>query len=87
MGQAEGMQGQSYAIPTVGVDPWEIEQAVMKFIDYARQHPEKTFLVTKIGCGHAGLQVDKIAPFFYLAADCKNIRLPKDFIFYLNGTF
>ena len=85
MGQAEGMQGQSYAIPTVGVSPSEMEQAVMKFIDYARQHPEKTFLVTKIGCGHAGLQVNQIAPFFYQAAGCKNIRLPKVFILYLNG--
>ena len=85
MGQAEGMQGQSYAIPTVGVSQWEIEQAVMTFIDYARQHPEKTFLVTMIGCGHAGLQVSQIAPFFYRATDCKNIRLPKAFIRYLNG--
>ncbi len=85
IGQAEGMQGQSYAIPTVGVSHSEIEQAVMRFIDYARQHPEKTFLVTKIGCGHAGLQVNRIAPLFYQAAGCKNIRLPKAFILYLNG--
>ena len=85
MGQAEGRQGQSYAIPTDNVPLWEIEQFVMDFIEYARNHPELTFLVTKIGCGNAGLKVKEIAPLFYQASNCKNIRLPQAFIKYLNG--
>ena len=53
-GQGVGMQGQSYAIPTMqgGVDT--IAPYVDEFIEYARTHPEKKFLVTAIGCGIAG---------------------------------
>ena len=85
MGQAEGMQGQSYAIPVVGVSKAQLEMSVMQFILFARRHQELTFLVTKIGCGHAGMTVNEIAPFFYEASDCKNIRLPQSFIAYING--
>ena len=85
MGQAEGLQGQAYAIPTFDVTLEETEQAVNRFIAYARQHPQQTFLVTKIGCGHAGLSVSDIAPLFIPATKCSNIRLPQAFIDYING--
>lgn len=40
-GQGVGLQGQSYAIPTVGVGLGAIHSAVERFTDYAMQHPEK----------------------------------------------
>ena len=79
MGQGVGLQGQSYAIPTMqgGVDT--IKPYVYEFIAFAKQHPEMTFLVTKIGCGIAGFRVDEIAPLFANAVEVENIHLPQDF--------
>ena len=79
MGNGDGIQGQSYAIPTMqgGVDT--IRPYVDKFIAYAKQHPDKQFLVTRIGCGIAGFSADEIAPLFADAAAVENISLPDDF--------
>lgn len=79
MGNGDGIQGQSYAIPTMqgGVDT--IRPYVDKFIAYARQHPDRQFLVTRIGCGIAGFSPDEIAPLFSDARDVENISLPQDF--------
>lgn len=77
MGQGVGLQGQSYAIPTMqgGVDT--IKPYVDEFIQFAQQHPEKTFLVTRIGCGIAGFSDEEIAPLFEDAHLVANIVLPK----------
>ena len=79
MGNGDGIQGQSYAIPTMqgGVDT--IRPYVDKFIAYAKQHPDQHFLVTRIGCGIAGFSPDEIAPLFAEAAAVANISLPDDF--------
>ena len=79
-GQGIGLQGQSYAIPTMhgGVD--EIRPYVDEFIDFARQHPELTFLVTRIGCGIAGFTDKQIAPLFVYALEMPNVLLPKSFV-------
>lgn len=76
MGQGVGLQGQSYAIPTMqgGVDT--IRPYVDEFIEFAKQHPELTFLVTRIGCGIAGFTDDEIAPLFEEAHAAENIVLP-----------
>lgn len=80
MGQGTGLQGQSYAIPTMqgGVDT--IRPYVDEFISFARSHPELTFLVTPIGCGIAGFRADEIAPLFREAMPIENIVLPEEFI-------
>lgn len=79
MGQGVGMQGQSYAIPTMqgGVDT--IRPYVNEFLQFARQHPEYTFLVTPIGCGLAGFEPEDIAPLFRKAVSQPNIHLPRSF--------
>ncbi len=58
-GQGEGMQGQSYAIPTktetLGPMAWrEIEKGVERFCAYARTRPDDRFHLTPVGCGLAG---------------------------------
>ncbi len=80
MGQGVGIQGQSYAIPTMqgGVDT--IKPYVDQFIDLAREWDQNTFYVTKIGCGIAGFTPEQIAPLFDKALDLYNVRLPKDFV-------
>ena len=80
MGQGVGLQGQSYAIPTMQGGVETIKPYVDEFIAFAKAHPEYKFFVTKIGCGIAGFRVEEIAPLFSLAIDCENIILPKEFV-------
>ena len=79
MGQGVGLQGQSYAIPTMQGGVNTILPYVEEFITFAKQHPELTFLVTRIGCGIAGFTPTEIAPLFASAVDVDNIHLPQDF--------
>lgn len=80
MGQGVGLQGQSYAIPTMqgGVDT--IKPYVDQFIDFAKEHTELFFYVTRIGCGIAGFKDSDIAPLFKNAIAIDNICLPKSFV-------
>lgn len=81
-GQGEGLQGKTYAIPTMFPTALEIQPYVNRFIDFALQHPEKTFLVTKIGCGIAGFTEEEIAPLFQrvVSQNILNITLPEKFV-------
>ena len=76
MGQGVGLQGQSYAIPTMQGGVETIRPYVDEFIWFAKQHPELTFLVTRIGCGIAGFTDDEISPLFKEAHEVDNIVLP-----------
>ena len=76
MGCGVGLQGQSYAIPTMQGGVETIRPYVDEFIAFAQAHPELTFLVTRIGCGIAGFSDDEIAPLFKAAHDVDNIVLP-----------
>ncbi len=76
MGQGVGLQGQSYAIPTMQGGVETIRPYVDEFIRFAQQHPELTFLVTRIGCGIAGFTDDEISPLFAEAHGIENIVLP-----------
>ena len=78
MGQGNGLQGKSYAIPSmsgIGV----MGEYVKEFCEFAKAHPEKHFLVTPIGCGIAGFSEDEIAPLFEICRDIDNISLPASF--------
>lgn len=79
MGNGDGPQGQSYAIPTMQGGVETIKPYVDKFIAYAKSHSDQTFLVTPIGCGIAGFFPEDIAPLFEDAIDVENIYLPKSF--------
>ena len=77
MGQAVGLQGRSYAIPTMQGGVETIRPYVNDFIGFARQHPELSFLVTRIGCGMAGFTDEEISPLFSETHNLNNIILPK----------
>ena len=79
-GQGVGLQGQSYAIPTMQGGVETIEPYVEQFIDFAFRHRESRFLVTRIGCGIAGFTPYEIAPLFLKVIDRPNVILPKDFV-------
>lgn len=80
MGQGVGLQGQSYAIPTMqgGVDT--IKPYVDDFIKFAYECDQNTFYVTRIGCGIAGFTDEDIAPLFKDAVNLYNVRLPESFV-------
>lgn len=76
MGQGVGLQGQSYGIPTMQGGVETIRPYVDEFIAFAKEHPELTFLVTRIGCGIAGFTDEEIAPLFEQAHTLENVVLP-----------
>lgn len=80
MGQGTGLQGQSYAIPTMQGGVETIKPYTEEFTAFAKAHPELHFLVTRIGCGIAGFRDKDIAPLFRDAAGLENVSLPRDFI-------
>ena len=79
-GKGVGLQGQSYAIPTMQGGVETIKPYVDEFIAFAKAHPELKFLVTRIGCGIAGFRDKDIAPLFRDAVDVENIFLPRSFL-------
>ena len=79
-GQGVGLQGQSYGIPTMHGGVEYIKPYVDEFIEFAKSHPELTFLVTRIGCGIAGFRDEEIAPLFKECIEIDNVILPRTFI-------
>lgn len=80
MGQGVGLQGQSYAIPTMQGAVETIKPYVDDFINLAYECDQNTFYVTRIGCGIAGFTDEEIAPLFKEARHLYNVRLPKSFV-------
>ena len=85
-GQAEGPQGQCYAIP-VDIRGEAVENVSMymkrhvdKFLKYAKAHQELSFMVIRVGCGNAGFDEEFMAPFFKEALKMENVSLPKSFV-------
>lgn len=81
-GQAEGLQGNSYGIPTKNGHlyslPLEtIKAAVERFVIFAKDNPFMIFEISRVGCGLAGFTPDQIAPLFKDAPD--NCVFPEDF--------
>lgn len=87
-GQAEGLQGQSYAIPVdygnnVRKDI-EVKAAVDRFIAFAKEQSDLFFFVTRVGCGIAGYHDEEMAEFFKAAINLNNVSLPKSFVDSIN---
>lgn len=78
-GKGEGIQGKSYAIPTMQGSVETIRPYVDSFINYAKENPNLLFYVTPIGCGIAGHSIHEIAPLFKQALDMDNVLLPRSF--------
>lgn len=82
-GVPEGIQGDSYGIPTKS-NPWQtlplhrIKAGVERFITYAQEHPQLEFILTPIGCGLAGYTPHEIAPMFKDAPS--NVVQPPEFV-------
>jgi hypothetical protein len=80
-GIGEGPQGRSYALPTMAeigepLSLAEIDGRVGAFLAYASAHPDKVFVLTRVGCGIAGYSDSQIAPLFANAPS--NVILPSE---------
>ena len=85
-GQAEGLQGRTYGIPTKDssirntLTIEQIKPYVDRFIEFAKNRPDLHFLVTEIGCGLAGLKPKQVAPLFDGVQELDNVSMPQRFI-------
>ena len=84
MGQAEGIQGQSYAIPTLDEDMEKVtEEDLINYLGnlrhFANEHPEKEFLLTAIGTGIAGFDTNYMAYMVLRANLPGNVTIPEEF--------
>lgn len=86
-GQGVGLQGRTYAIPTMQGGTDTIRPYVDQFIKFAQNDPERTYLVTEIGCGIAGFRPEEIAPLFRNAVNVPNVWLPQKFWEILQAEF
>lgn len=58
----------------------QIKPFVDAFISDAKHFSDKTFYVTKIGCGIAGFKVSEVAELFRACLYMDNVVLPKEFV-------
>lgn len=86
LGQAEGIQGQNYAIPTDGNSFEELKKAIERFTEYAVFHPQFKFMLAAIGTSNACYEVKEIAPLFRQAYAFDNVYVPRSFIPYVDNT-
>jgi hypothetical protein len=68
-GKGIGRTGNAYALPTKddrikSLSLEQINENVEVFIEYAKEHPELNFMVTRVGCGLAGYSDAQIAFMF-----------------------
>lgn len=87
-GRGQGFYGQSFAIPTKGrgqplprLSLTDIQRYVDSFVNFANQHPEMVFQLTRVGCGLAGNKDEEIAPMF--AGVSNNVIIPKEWTEYV----
>lgn len=77
-GNGEGLQGHSYALPTMeGME--SMTEAVKRFVQYAEEHDEYLFYVTLVACGIAGYTAEEVAPLFKDSIRLSNVYLPISF--------
>jgi len=88
-GVGEGLTGQTYALPTLGhgfskMPMREVREHVRIFLGCVKTNPHKTFWLTPVGTGIAGLSFDEVASLFVPGRDLPNLIFPEVFLSYLN---
>lgn len=80
VGVTDGPTGNCYALPTKGFSFDDLAQSVEKFEQYVRNNFRYTYLVTAVGCGHAGFDVKDVARLFVGLVGLRNVMLPETFL-------
>lgn len=84
-GQAYGLQGNSFAIPTkdANLKPLTVSQIgdyVKQFLQFAKENEDLLFLLTPIGTGLAGHSKQDIIRIFFAYDVPKNVVLTREWI-------
>lgn len=87
-GRGEGLQGESYAIPTKdrALQPLpihQIEESVRRFLAFAASSQDQQFQLAPVGCEDGTYAPAEIAPLFQAAP--QNIEMPYVFLSFFNG--
>ena len=79
-GAGEGLMGTCYALPTKGLNIsfmslGDVYESIQRFLKYADDNLNATFMVTQVGCGLGGFTKEEIAPLFGQSAkEGSNLR-------------
>lgn len=85
VGVGDGLMGNSYAITTMGGPLGNLKAEIDKFLTYAKEHPEKEFLVTRVACGNAGWADSDVAPLFHGILTLDNVPIPMKWVRYITS--
>lgn len=82
-GVGEGLTGRSYALPTCyrpgePVTLQELAVYMYNFFNFADDHPELTFFLSKVGCGIAGFDEHDVAYIVHELLPPANVHIPPD---------
>jgi hypothetical protein len=80
IGVVEGKTGDSYALPTKGFSISDLSNAVSRFKDFVDANKQFSYLVTPVGCGHAGFNASEVAKLFEPFISYENVMLPHLFV-------
>ena len=80
VGVVDGPTGNCYALPTKGFSFGDLSKAVTRFIQYVENNKDLTFLITPVGCGHAGFDSNEVASLFKNLLSYENVMLPDLFL-------
>lgn len=74
-GVGVGLSRMTYAIPTMDeqlqvLPAFRISDYIDEFIDFTEANRDRSFFVTRVGCGIAGYKDKEIAPLFFWAVNC-----------------
>lgn len=83
-GEGVGLTGDCYAFPTKdrNIQTLPIDKIAYRTNGLEKavtRNPDKTFLITAVGCGLAGYTVNDIAPLFRKLSTYQNVWLPAEF--------
>lgn len=80
VGVVEGPTGYCYAIPTRGFSFSDLSKAVERLLLYIDNNPNHIYLITPVGCGHAGFDANQVAILFKKLITYENVMLPELFL-------
>lgn len=75
-GVSNGPTGQCYAIPTIGLQLYEIEPYIKEFVEYAKSHKDNRFLLTLMGCEQGAHNYKNLAHLFRDTTFLLNVTSP-----------
>lgn len=80
VGVVEGPTGNCYALPTRGFTISDLSKAVERLLHYIDNNPNHIYLITPVGCGHAGFDAEQVAILFKKLITYENVMLPELFL-------